>query len=96
MQFVSMRELTSSPKQVQGKLASEGNIVVTHNGSPTMLVIDITGKDFIKMINYLKRQEALDILHDIQVDSARSGRDELTLDDINSEIAAYRQSKSDI
>ena len=91
MQFVSMREFTASPKETQAKLAASKELVVTNNGTPTMLVIDIANKDFIRTIDYLRRQEALDILHDIQVFSARNVKDKLSMDDIDAEIAAYRR-----
>jgi hypothetical protein len=93
MQFVSMRDFTASPKDTQAKLTNNGEIVVTNNGTPTMLVIDITNKDFTRMIDYLRRQEALDILHDVQMSSVRNGTDNLTMDEIDAEIAAYRQEK---
>ena len=41
MQFVSMRDFSASPKETQKKLAANGELVVTNNGTPTMLVIDI-------------------------------------------------------
>ncbi len=91
MQFVSMREFTASPKETQAKLAANNELVVTNNGTPTMLVIDITNKDFLKMIDYLRRQEALDILHEAQIGSVRNGTDKLTMEDIDAEIAAYRK-----
>ncbi len=91
VQFVSMREFTASPKETQAKLAASNELVVTNNGTPTMLVIDITNKDFLKMIDYLRRQEALDILHEAQMASVRNGTDKLTMEDIDAEIAAYRR-----
>ncbi len=93
MQFVSMRDFTASPKETHAKLTANGEIVVTNNGSPTMLVIDIANKDFTKMIAYLRRQEALDILHDIQMTSVRNGTDSMTMDEIDAEINAYRREK---
>jgi hypothetical protein len=93
MQFVSMRDFTASPKETQAKLAANGEIVVTNNGAPTMLVIDIANKDFTKMISYLRRQEALEILHEVQMASVRNGTDTLDMEDIDAEIAAYRQEK---
>ncbi len=91
MQFVSMREFTASPKETQAKLAANNELVVTNNGTPTMLVIDITNKDFMKTIDHLRRQEALDILHEAQIASVRNGTDKLTMEDIDAEIAAYRR-----
>ena len=93
MQFVSMREFTASPKETQLKLAHNKELVVTNNGTPTMLVIDIANRDFTRLIDYLRRQEAQDILHEIQMDSVRDGKDSLTMEEIDEEIAAYRREK---
>jgi hypothetical protein len=93
MDFVSMRDFSASPKKVQKKLTDKGELVITNNGRPTMLVIDIENRDFLKMIDYLRRQEALDILHKIQMQSVRNGTDALAMDEIDAEIAAYRQEK---
>lgn len=93
MEFVSMREFAASPKETQKKLVANGELVITNNGTPTMLVIDILNRDFMRLMDYLRRQEALDILHRIQTASVRSSRDDLDLVEINAEIAAYRQEK---
>ena len=96
MQFVSMREFTASPKETQKKLSVNGELVVTNNGTPTMLVIDIANRDFIKLMDSLRRQEAFDILHQIQTASVRGGRDNISIDEINTEIAVYHEEKRDI
>ena len=57
------------------------------------IVIDIVNKDFTKLIDYLNRQEALDILNQIQTHNVRHGRDEISLDEINAEISTYRNEK---
>jgi len=93
MQFISMREFTASQKETQKKLTDSGQLIITNNGAPTMLVIDIKDKDFIKLIDYLRRQEALDILHQIQTASVRGGTDGMGMDEIDAEIASYREEK---
>ena len=93
MEFVSMREFTASPKETQKKLTVNGELVVTNNGTPTMLVIDIANRNFLKLIDYLRRQEALDILNDIQIASVRNGTDNISMEEIDEEIAAYRREK---
>ena len=93
MQFVSMREFTAAPKETQAKLAASKELIVTNNGNPTMLVIDIANRDFMKIVENLRRQEALDLLHDIQVSSVRSGMDKMSMEEIDAEITAYRQEK---
>ena len=93
MQFVSMREFTVSPRETQAKLVQNGELVVTNNGVPTMLVIDIASRDFIRLTDFLRRQEAMDILHHVQMDAVRNGTDTLTMDEIDAEIANYRREK---
>jgi len=95
MEFVSMREFTASPKETQAKLAANNELIVTNNGTPSMLVIDITNKDFVRIIDYLRRQEAQEILHKIQINSVRSGTDRLSMDEIDAEITAYRKEKNE-
>ena len=93
MDFVSIRDFTASPKETQKKLAANRELVITNNGTPTMLVIDLSNRDFLKTIDYLRRQEALDILHQMQIDSIRNGTDTMSMDEIDAEIASYRQEK---
>ena len=93
MEFISMREFTTEPRKTQKKITDNGEIVITNNGRPTMLVIDIENRDFLKMVDYLRRQEALDILHKIQMLSVRNGTDNITMDEIDEEIATYRKEK---
>jgi len=93
MEFVTIRDFTASPKETQKKLSANNELVVTNNGKPAMLVIDIYNKDFIRIINHLRRLEALDILSQIQQESSRNGADNLSMDEIDAEIAAYRQEK---
>ena len=91
MQFVSMREFTTSPKETQRKLALHGELIVTNNGNPTMLVIDIANRDFTKLIDYLRRQEALDLLHQFQTASFRRGTDTMSMEEIDAEITLHRE-----
>jgi len=53
-------------------------------------------RDFSKLLDYLRRQEALDILHHVQTASARNGKDDISMDEIDAEIAAYRLEKLSI
>jgi len=46
-------------------------------------------------IDYLRRQEALDILSQVQQASVRNGTDILDMEDIDAEITSYRQEKFD-
>ena len=93
MEFVSINDFAVSQRKAQEKLAFHGALVLTNNGVPSMLVIDITGKDFVKLINNLRKQEAIDILRKVQVNSVKNGKDAMSMEEIDAEIAAYRNER---
>ena len=93
MDFLSVREFSSSPRKTKETLKRSGKIVLTNNGKPSMLVFDITGQDFEELIDILNRAEAMRLLEEIQMQAVRNGLNSITMDEINNEIAAHRQKK---
>ena len=93
MEFISIREFTSSPRKTRETLKRSGKLVLTNNGKPSMLVLDITGQDFENVIDTLNRAEALRLLEEIQMQSMRNGLNSMTMDEIDNEIAEYRREK---
>jgi len=90
MEFLSIREFSSSPRKTRETLKRNGKIALTNNGKPSMLVFNITGQDFEKIIDTLNRAEAMRLLEGIQIQAVRSGLNSMTIDEINSEITACR------
>ena len=93
MEFLSIREFTSSPRKTKETLKRSGKIVLTNNGKPSMLVFDIAGQDFENLIDTLNRAEAMRLLDAIQMQALRGGLDSMTMNEIDSEIAAQRKKK---
>ena len=91
MEHVSIKEFASSLNETLKKPAFNGSLVLTDEGVPTMLVVDITGKDIPSLVNYIKRHEALEILQKVQISSVRNGTDKLSMEEIDAEISAYRR-----
>jgi hypothetical protein len=63
---------------------------------PAVLERPVTGgntRNFDGIADMLNRASALSLLEDIQQQSVRNGTDTLTMDEINAEIAAYRQER---
>ena len=90
MEFLSIREFTAAPRKTRETLKRSGKIVLTNNGKPSMLVFDITGQDIEDLINMLNRMEAMRLLEEIQIQSARSGLDSTATEEIDAEIKAVR------
>ena len=93
MEFLSIREFTAYPVKTRETLKRSGKIVLTNNGKPTMLVFDITEKDFEDIIDTLNRSEAMRIFEDIQMQAIRGGLNTMTTEEINTEIAESRRKK---
>jgi len=93
MEFLSIREFTASPRKTRETLKRSGKIVLTNNGKPSMLVFDIAGQDFENIIDTLNRAEAMRLLDEIQMQAVRSGLDNITMDEIDTEVTASRKKK---
>lgn len=94
MQFVSVREFNSSLRKTRETLKAHKKIVLTCNGKPSMLVLDIAGQDFENVLDTISRFEALRLLESIQMQAGRAGLDKISLDEINSEIKEHRKSRA--
>ena len=93
MEFLSIREFSAYPRKTRETLNRSGKIVLTNNGKPSMLVFDITGRDFEDLIDTLNRAEAMRLLDEIQMQAVRGGLNSMTTNQINTEITAYRRKK---
>jgi len=93
MEFLSIREFTAFPRKTREILKRGGKIVLTNNGKPSMLVFDIEGQDFEDLINMLNRAEAMRLFEEIQIQAIRGGLNNITTEEIDNEIAAYRRKK---
>ena len=75
------------------KVSEEGPQVITQNGVPAAYLIPTSGRGIEADLDILRRLmlgRALDVA---QAEAARSGASEITLDEINAEIAAYRRER---
>jgi antitoxin (DNA-binding transcriptional repressor) of toxin-antitoxin stability system len=79
MSFVSFRELRSSTSKINDMLMDNGKIVVTSNGKPKALMIQVGENDFeetLAMVNQFKLAKAI---NNLRASAQRSGASEMTL-----------------
>ena len=93
MEFLSIREFSSFPRKTRETLKRNGKIVLTNNGKPSMLVFDIAGQDFEKLIDTLNRAEAMRLFEEIQIQAARGGLNSMTMEEIDAEVLLHRNKK---
>jgi PHD/YefM family antitoxin component YafN of YafNO toxin-antitoxin module len=90
MEFVSVRELSKSPKLAFDKLTTDGKAVITNNGQPQAIMVKVDASSFESTLSLLQKLEFMHNLTELRLTSLRNGNSNMTLDEINAEIAAAR------
>ena len=58
MEFMPMRALQQEQRTVLENLRRDGEVIITNNGQPSFLMIDLTGQDLFETVNELRRFRA--------------------------------------
>jgi prevent-host-death family protein len=93
VKLVSVRDLRNRPGVVQDAVA-EQSVALTSNGKPFALVISVDAdEDLTEVESAVRAARAQLALSRIRRRAARSGRDRLTRDEIDTEIGAARRER---
>ena len=57
MQFLTIRELTKAPKSALTKLAQDGKAVLTNNGKPAAIMLNVNMENFERMFHLVQELE---------------------------------------
>ena len=57
MEFMAMRSLSRELPTVLSRLQRDGELVVTNNGQPTILMIDLVGKDLVDVVGRFRESK---------------------------------------
>lgn len=88
MEFVSVRDFRTYPKQIWERLSRESELVITNNGKPTALMLDISDKDFEEILRSVRQAKVMRALNDARIEAKERGF--LSYEEIEEEIKAYR------
>ena len=86
-----MRDFRNSPKEVWRKLERDGKLVITNNGKPTAVMLEVDDSDFEYTLDLLRQTEAMRTANELRVQSMRNGNADMGMDEIEVEIAAARR-----
>lgn len=92
MNFYSSRDLRSTPKAMWDQLAEDGEIVITNNGRPAALMINLQDGDFEEMVRAVRQARALMAFNALRAQAARQGY--FSEAEIEAEIKAVRAEKN--
>lgn len=87
MDFYSVKDLRTQ-KNVWTSLAANGEVVITNNGKPSALMLDISGGDFESFIRAVRQARAMIAFNNMRRVAAENGY--MTEEEIEAEIAAAR------
>lgn len=93
MRFVSVRDLRGRSGEVWRDLPDEREMVITSNGRPVAILAAVSESNLEESLAAFRQARAIDAVALLQRQSAATGNDELTTDEINAEIAAVRESR---
>jgi prevent-host-death family protein len=93
MKFLSVRDLRGNSARVWRELPDEKEMVITSNGRPVAVLTAVDETTVEQSLAAWRRVRATQVISDIQRESVRKGSDQLSMDDIDSEITSVRQAR---
>jgi len=88
MDFLSVREFRASSQDIWRKLSKDGKLVITNNGKPTALLLDIKNEDLEETLLTLRQVKAMRLFNRMRADAESRGW--LSKEEIEAEIKAAR------
>jgi len=91
MNFFTARDLRTIPKRIWQALDNSGEVVITNNGKPTALMLNITEDNFDQTVRAVRQARAMLAVNHLRGLAAERGF--MSEEDIEAEIAASRREK---
>jgi PHD/YefM family antitoxin component YafN of YafNO toxin-antitoxin module len=88
MEFLSVRELTTSLREVWEKLARDGEVAITNNGKPAAIMLNVAEYGFDETLRLIRQAKAMRLLNSIWAEAEERGP--VTDEEIEAEIKAAR------
>jgi len=88
MNFFTARDLRTIPKRIWQALDNSGEVVITNNGKPTALMLNITEDNFDQTVRAVRQARAMLAVNHLRGLVAERGF--MSEEDIEAEIAASR------
>ncbi len=88
MNFYTVRDLRTTPKTIWENLTDDGEVVITNNGKPTAIMIDISDGNFEETLKAVRQAKAMIAFNMMRKKAADRGF--MTDEEIEAEIDAAR------
>jgi len=91
-----MRELRASTGEIKEFLAGNGRIVVTNNSKPVAFMVGVDESTLEETLDDWRKVRGFRILRALQQRAKENGLSDMTLDEINAEIAISRMERREV
>ena len=91
MNFYSIRDLRSEIKNICEKVRQSGEVVITNNGKPSVLMLDISEDNFDEVVRAIRQAKAMIAFNSMKAVAAANGY--MTESEIENEIKAARSER---
>ena len=91
MNFYTARDLRTIPKNIWNTLSSDGEVIITNNGKPTALMLNISESNFDEVVKAVRQAKAMIAFNNMRAKAANQGY--MSDEEIEAEISAYRKEK---
>ena len=88
MNFYTVRDLRTTSKDIWESLSANGEAVITNNGRPTALLLDIADGSFEETIKAVRQAKAMMAFNSMRMKATKKGF--MTEAEIEKEISAVR------
>lgn len=89
MNFYTVRELRTTPRSLWENLKTEGHVVITNNGKPAALMLNIAEGQLEETIKAVRQALAMMAFNNMRAKAAAAGY--MTDEEIEAEIQAARR-----
>ena len=91
MNFYTARDLRTMPKNIWNTLSSDGEVIITNNGKPTALMLNISETNFDEIVKAVRQAKAMIAFNNMRTKAEKHGY--MSDEEIDAEIKAYRREK---
>ena len=89
MNFYTARDLRTIPKSIWNSLSEDGEVIITNNGKPSALMLNISENNFDEIVRAVRQAKAMTTFNNMRERAAKKGF--MTDEEINAEIELARK-----
>ena len=93
MNFYTVRDLRTQPREIWKKLSETHELIITNNGKPNALMLEIDDENMEDVLASVRQSMAMRATNKLRLTSLMNGNSRMTAEEIELEIAEVRKER---